>query len=160
MTSQAADIFARLAGTWDFVRDIPGQGRIEGVVTFSPLSPTRLQYVEKGLFYRESGDVLEAGRRYVYELQGERIFIYYDDPERHDEVMHELLFTNGTAQHTHQCGADRYALDFSMNGEIEMTYRVSGPEKDYAMSTRLKPRSSSASAGPEIQLCSQNPQTA
>jgi hypothetical protein len=73
--------------------------------------------------------------------------------------MHELFFTSGSAQHTYHCGADRYALDFSMNEGIEMTYRVRGPEKDYAMITRLRPRSSSASAEPETRLCSQSPQT-
>lgn len=144
MTTQAAEIFTRLAGLWDLQRDIPGQGRIEGVAEFSRLSPLRLQYREKGLFYRDKGDVLEVGRTYVYELRQNRIVIFYDDPERRDEVMHELDFSgSGNAQHMHQCGDDRYALSFKYGDVIEMDYRVCGPAKDYAMRTRLTPKASS-----------------
>ena len=143
MTLEAEDIFARLGGLWDLRREIPGEGRIEGVAEFSELAPGCLQYREKGLFYRDSGDVLEVGRSYVYRLNGKHIQILYDDPERRDEVMHELSFTQGDAHHTHQCGADRYALDFKMGDTIEMRYRVCGPAKDYAMISRLTPKASS-----------------
>ncbi len=121
-------------------RDIPGQGRIKGKVIFSPTPDGCLEYGEKGLFYMDRGAVLETERKYIYALERDKIAIHYADPERHDEVLHELVFTDaGTAHHTHLCGSDRYALDFLVRSrqEIEMIYRVCGEKKDYTMTSRL-----------------------
>ena len=140
MNNRAAEIFSCLDGRWDLQREVPGQGRIEGCVTFEPLVDGRKEYHEKGLFYMESGAVLEVERSYIYELKDDKIFIHYNDPERTSEVMHELVFTpEGAAQHTHICGSDRYALDFQMRSarEIDMAYQVLGDKKDYAMKSRL-----------------------
>lgn len=141
MSMDAARIFERLRGVWVLRRDIPGQGRVEGSVEFSSLGEGRLLYAEKGLFYRETGDVLEAWRTYVYELRGAAIHILYDDPERKGELLHELVFDgNSAARHTHQCGSDRYALAFSLNGDtVTMEYRVYGAHKDYEMRSVLTP---------------------
>ncbi len=140
MNDKAAEIFSCLEGRWVLYRDIPGQGRIQGHVMFTRMTDKRIRYHEKGLFYMDSGAILEVERSYIYELRDGLVLIYYDDPERRNEVMHELSFTpEGVSHHTHICGSDRYALDFLMRSaqEIEMEYRVCGDKKDYAMMSRL-----------------------
>lgn len=106
----------------------------------------RLLYQENGLLTM-NGYQTEANRSYIYAYQDDRMMIFYNDPYRKDEVLHELAFViqeNGcTARHSHVCGNDTYDLTFTVspNNHIEMKYVVKGPHKDYRMVTILTPLS-------------------
>lgn len=142
MISAAQTIFAALAGQWTLHRNIPGQGYVDGQVTFTPIDETRLLYEEHGSFHR-GGYSNEATRSYIYELKDNKIVIYYNDPARRGDVLHELTFSpeaNGfVSRHCHICTPDTYDLVFRFgdNRSIEMFYDIQGPKKDYTMHTSL-----------------------
>lgn len=142
----ARDIFALLPGTWELKREIPDQGHMTGTATFSPLDGGRLIYEEKGvLTLDKTGDQLAANRSYIYELSGDKIIIYYNDPARSGEILHELEFSDAHGQmvsrHCHVCIDDTYDLVFELRPDrsIRMSYQIHGPAKNYAIHTQLTP---------------------
>lgn len=141
----AKDVFALLTGQWDLVREIPGRGRLDGRVTFSPLSTHQLLCDERGLLQLDQiVQTFEASRSYLYELRDDLLFIFYNDGDRSGEVLHELQFANmaGTskAAHCHVCAADVYDLTMTIEApdHIEMHYKITGPQKEYTMHSVLK----------------------
>lgn len=144
--SPAQTLFAKLPGLWRLERTIPGQGRLEGHVTFLPQADGQLLYREEGeLSLENTPAVLTSARTYLYAQQENRLLIFYNDPHRAGDLMHELVLSEaGAAEHTHVCSEDRYTLTLREDGEaaLRMTYRVSGPHKNYEMYsvlTRVNP---------------------
>ena len=140
-TPPAQKLFAKLPGLWRLERTIPGQGRLEGYVTFQPQANGQLLYREEGeLSLENTPAVLATTRSYLYAQQDDRLLIFYNDPHRAGDLMHELVLSDtGSAEHTHVCSEDRYTL--TLSGEaytaLRMTYRISGPHKNYEMDSVL-----------------------
>lgn len=138
----AQAVFEALKGTWTLHRVIPGQGHVDGEVTFTTIDATHLLYEEAGTLHLQHSST-EATRSYVYELRDDKIVIYYNDPARSGEVLHELVFepkTHGfAAHHCHVCAEDTYEIKFLFisDHQIEMDYDVSGPKKGYTLHTVL-----------------------
>lgn len=129
---------------WKITRVISSGGKAEGEVVFSPLSKNIWLYKENGTL-SVAGYTNEFFRSYIYEFRGKKIVIFYNDPHRKGDVLHELELTDEdgviSAQHCHVCGNDTYHLTFTMQerGNICMDYVVKGPQKDYQMKTVLTP---------------------
>lgn len=127
------------------IQTIDGNGVLNGQCVFTVMEDGRLLCQENGLFTM-NGHQTEANRSYIYAYQDDHIIIFYNDPHRKGEVLHELAFAmqgnECTARHCHVCGNDTYDLTFtiSSNDHIEMKYIVKGPHKDYRMVTILTPR--------------------
>lgn len=146
MTDDLDPLFNRLHGQWELEREVAGIGKFYGVCVFAAESPRRLVCEERGAWDMGEGG-LEASRSYIYEFDRERrrIIIFYNDPHRKGEVLHELDFIRDGAvlwsAHCHVCGEDRYDLRIMVEdgGRIFMDYVVKGPKKDYQMKTVLKP---------------------
>ena len=140
--SAAQAVFEALKGTWTLHRIIPGQGHVDGEVTFTAIDATHLLYEEHGTLHLPHSST-EARRSYVYELKDDKIVIYYNDPTRSGEVLHELVFESKTqgfaAHHCHVCAEDTYEIKFRFisGRQIEIDYDVSGPKKGYAMHSIL-----------------------
>jgi Family of unknown function (DUF6314) len=138
-------IFSQLIGTWVLQRKIFdrfGDSQFVGECSFVKTSDTQILCEEKGVL-TYNGYQSEASRQYIYELQGSKIVILYNDSHRSGDPLHELNFVakddNYVAHHCHQCGQDMYDLKFeiSSHGHILMDYVVKGPHKDYKMESRL-----------------------
>ncbi len=139
--SLAAKLFDRLPGAWKLSREIPGKGRLEGKVSFTPSGQSSLEYREDGVLSISHGGKFNSSRSYVYKLNGGRIEIHYDDPHRKNEIMHELDFdAEGKARHRHRCGEDFYEIVFAFESEdrIRIEYDVRGPQKNYRMVSLLQ----------------------
>ena len=140
--SAAQAVFEALKGTWTLHRIIPGQGHVDGEVTFRNIDATHLLYEEHGTLHLPHSST-EATRSYLYELKDDKIVIYYNDPARSGEVLHELVFEPKTrrfaAHHCHVCAEDTYEIKFRFisDHQIEMDYDVRGPQKGYALHTVL-----------------------
>lgn len=140
----AHDVFDVLPGIWDLSRIIPGRGRLDGQVRFSPSSANQLFCEETGLLQLDQiVQTFDANRSYLYELRDDRLFIFYNDGDRSGEVLHERVFADETgtdrATHCHVCAADTYDLTMTLVSphKIEMVYKVHGPQKNYTMESVL-----------------------
>ncbi|MEH6834502.1 MULTISPECIES: DUF6314 family protein [Falsihalocynthiibacter] len=126
------------SGEWALERDIQSEiagqaGRFSGRAWFCA--------AEGGLAYREVGKlhlgaaVLQAERRYFWrEAAGEIEVLFADGRPFHS-------FTPAQTVATHFCDPDVYqvAYDFSKWPQWSSRWRVSGPRKDYVMTSRFSP---------------------
>lgn len=139
------ELFNQLRGEWVLERDIQtpqGNAIFKGRCVFTEMDDGRLLCNEIGTL-NLNGNESEANRSYIYAYQDNRIVIFYNDPHRQGDVLHELLFQSQgdgyVATHCHLCGQDTYDLTFTMlaDSRIQMDYVVKGPQKDYAMQSFL-----------------------
>lgn len=136
----AKDVFKNLEGCWTLERVIPGTGHFSGKANFIPDGQGRLFCKESGNLILENGNELLSGRNYIYGVEKDILRIFYNDPHRKNEIMHELHFDKEKiSRHIHVCGDDRYDLTFILchDNRIEMNYEVLGPRKNYRMETVL-----------------------
>jgi len=133
MPNSAADIFNALEGTWQIARTITPGGRFAGQGAFNMVSDDELAYEESGELTLDSGQVIEAGRRFIYRLEGGVIAVYFDDGESKGQLFHRLEFKRNMATGNHWCKDDYYEAQYSFNlpSDFEITYKVKGPKKDY-----------------------------
>jgi hypothetical protein len=128
---------ARFAGLWRVSREIedfagaPG-GRFRGMARITP--------EEGGLRYAEQGELTLGAAR----MQASRVYLWRPDGATRVRVLKE----DGSAFHsfdwstvecvdTHLCGEDRYEVRYSFAAESwHAHWRVTGPRKDYASTTR------------------------
>jgi len=143
----AQKIFSALTGLWALDREIPGQGTLTGTVKFTQQEDGRLLCEENGKLRLDAASApINSFRSYIYESLPDRIVIYYNDPARSGEVLHELVFSEEeqalVSRHCHVCTPDTYALHFryAADGQITMDYQVRGPHKNYDIHSVLKPQ--------------------
>jgi hypothetical protein len=136
----ASEVMARLTGSWSFNRIIEGQGTMQGLATFTPLDEGRLAYREQGHLTLLNGTALEAEREYIFS-KGDRGFevFFKENPPR---LFHEIELAasvggalSGSAGHL--CNLDDYqsTYTFLADGRFVVRHVVSGPRKDYTMTT-------------------------
>lgn len=136
----ASHVVTRLAGAWAFDRVIAGQGSMQGLATFTPLDAERLAYREQGRLKLQNGTELEAEREYVFRAC-ERGFdvLFTESPPRLFHTI-ELAASDGGAlsgSAGHLCNLDHYQSTYTFRGDGGLIIRhvVSGPRKDYTMTT-------------------------
>lgn len=139
------NLFNELRGEWVLERNIQtpeGNAQFKGHCVFTEMDDGRLLCHETGTL-NLNGHESEANRSYIYAYEENRVVIFYNDPHRQGDVLHELFFKpqggSYVAAHCHLCGQDTYDLTFTMRADsrIQMDYVVKGPHKDYAMQTLL-----------------------
>ncbi|WP_246801156.1 DUF6314 family protein [Bradyrhizobium genosp. L] len=128
----------RLAGAWSFDRVIEGQGTMQGRASFTPLAGGSLAYREQGTLRLSNGTELEAAREYVFrESEGGFDVLFKEDPPRlfHAISLHGAGELAGEASHL--CNLDTYrsSYRFLPDGTFIIRHVVSGPRKDYTMTT-------------------------
>jgi hypothetical protein len=147
MAYPVTDLRIFLGGTWRIARRIRDDrlavlGRLTGRATFAP-APGGLVYDEDGAlsFGAHQGP---ATRRYHLAIDQPSI-----GEMRHADgsLFHMLDLTSGAASVLHRCGDDNYRGRYRVIGGdcFFVNWRVSGPRKDYASTTRYR----RASAGVE-----------
>jgi hypothetical protein len=130
-----------LAGRWRIRRVILGQGRLEGIGEAVALGDGRFAWREEGDLRLASGTRLRAHRRYAYRIDAAARVIecFYDDGPQAGQLLHRFAFgqRQRLARHRHECAPDLYLAKLRLAGPdcFQLSYRVRGPRKDYAMST-------------------------
>lgn len=150
--SIARIIFNRLIGDWELERHIIDRsakdevhGYLHGQTSFKLIDDGKLFCEESGIL-KINGNETNASRSYVYEYRDGKVLVFYDDPHRKGDLLHELDFqpnVNGyAAKHCHLCGSDTYDVEIlvSDKGYVQINYVVKGPHKDYEMQTTLTPK--------------------
>jgi hypothetical protein len=145
--NQTAAIFHSLEGLWKFDRLIKGHGHVKGLAKFQKISsicPT-LQYREDGVFYDTNGKNFKTFRDYFYQLQEEKISVYFaENPKR---LMHTLTFNTSNpttsflvAKATHLCSCDTYdaIYRFDLPSRFVLSHFVNGPHKNYTLETTFE----------------------
>lgn len=123
-------------GRWSLSRVITDRragttARFDGSATFTPVAGA-LSYFETGTLRIDGQPPIHAERRYLWRQDGDRIVIAFEDGrEFHD-------FTATSPDASHWCDPDTYTVryDFADWPIWTSTWQVSGPRKDYDMSTR------------------------
>ena len=126
-------------GLWRVDRQIEdrragGCGHFSGTATFTP-SGAGLDYAETGILALGAAPPLRAERRYVWSASGGRIHVAFAD----GRPFHDFDPADPAA--THFCAPDHYVVryDFSRWPDWSSEWQVSGPRKDYAMTSRFRP---------------------
>lgn len=123
-------------GEWRLSRriqsEIAGQsGRFEGRAWFTP--------DDAGLLYREAGTLtvgaheMEAERRYLWRVVEGDIAVFFED----GKPFHQFAPQQVAASHF--CDPDTYNVtyDFANWPKWSSTWRVTGPRKDYVMTSEF-----------------------
>lgn len=138
--SDTSEITKKLAGTWSFDRVIDGQGTMQGIATFSPLDQERLAYREQGKLKLLNGAELHAEREYIFGKSDSGFEVYFkENPPR---LFHEISLVSRvggghTGDASHLCNLDNYRSSYAFLPDDTFVIRhvVSGPLKDYTMTT-------------------------
>jgi hypothetical protein len=137
---ERAEVMKGLAGTWLFDRVIEGYGTMQGLATFSPLDQGRLAYREEGNLRLVDGTEFQAEREYIFGVRVDGFDVFFkENPPR---LFHEISLSSrggavraGSADHL--CGPDTYKSTYTFlpDGRFIIQHIVSGPRKDYTMTT-------------------------
>jgi hypothetical protein len=144
MTTQA-----RFAGVWTVTREIEDfatgrPGRFRGLARITALA--------EGLRYAEYGTLtlgtarMQATRVYLWQPEGATgVRVLFDD----GRFFHRFDWGQTISTDDHQCEADHYAVRYNFGVEgWHVHWRVQGPAKDYAATTRfLRPVQGDVAAG-------------
>ena len=136
----ASEVTEKLIGSWSFDRLIEGQATMQGIATFTPLNEGSLAYREQGHLKLLDGTELEAEREYIFSnSNGGFEVLFKENPPR---LFHEISLSasiggelSGSAGHL--CNLDNYqsTYTFLADGRFVVRHVVSGPRKDYTMTT-------------------------
>ena len=136
----ASDVTKRLIGSWSLNRVIEGQATMQGIATFTPLDGRRLAYREQGSLSLANGTIVEAEREYIFGGSDGGFEVFFkEDPPR---LFHEISLSaspggelSGSAGHLCEPDAYQSAYRFMSDGTFVVRHVVSGPAKDYTMTT-------------------------
>jgi Family of unknown function (DUF6314) len=136
----ASDVVTRLAGAWSFDRIIEGQASMQGLATFTSLDAECLACREQGRLKLRNGTELAAEREYVFRKRDRGFEVFFKEtPPRLFHAI-ELAASDDGALHGsagHLCNLDHYqsSYTFLADGGFVTRHVVSGPRKDYTMTT-------------------------
>ena len=128
---------ARFAGLWRVWREIEDfsgapNGRFRGMARITP--------EEDGLRYAEQGELtlgaarMQASRVYLWQPEGDTVVRVLKED---GAPFHVFDWSLVESLDTHLCGEDSYEVRYTFAGESwHAHWRVQGPRKDYASTTR------------------------
>ncbi|HMO02752.1 MAG TPA: DUF6314 family protein [Oligoflexia bacterium] len=137
-----------LIGEWQLSRNISGN-----IYPMELLGRASFKNCGDYLFYREEfkvptpiGEILNGTREYQYYFNNDQLAIYFSSMGVRGGLFLSLKLStnngiNGTkGSGVHHCGSDRYDAEFNFltYDNFKITYKVSGPKKDYTMITKYK----------------------
>jgi Family of unknown function (DUF6314) len=130
----------KLAGSWSFDRVIEGQATMRGIATFTALERDSLAYREQGELRLLNGTELRAEREYIFSRSDRGFEVFFkENPPR---LFHEIALANRAGRGmsgdaTHLCNLDTYRSTYMFlpDGRFVIRHVVSGPRKDYTMTT-------------------------
>jgi hypothetical protein len=134
-----AALLARLTGTWTIERSISPDGRFRGTAGFMQRADGDFDYSEQGELVLPTGR-FAAGRRYRFEPHETGFSVHFVDTAPrlfHRVELGRLPDGAWTGEAPHPCGNDLYvtAYRFAPDGTFTIINRVSGPNKDYVVTS-------------------------
>lgn len=133
------DIAGLLVGEWRLDRTVSDGGDMVGRASFVP-SHDGLLYRESGRLRLEDGQGYDFARRYLYRVSGLRMDVYFDEAKPRLFQTIRLAQINGIAvgEGFHACPPDLYRSRYWLEeGAVRIEHVVSGPRKDYTISSTL-----------------------
>ncbi|MDJ0630303.1 MAG: DUF6314 family protein [Rhodobacter sp.] len=128
---------ADFAGEWRLAREIDDRltirhGRLSGTARFDP-GGWGLVYLEKGLLDFPGQTPLTVRQSYLWRAAGRTVAVSFSD----GRAFHTIDLAGSTAAARHDCAPDVYtvAYDFSRWPDWSATWDVTGPRKDYSMTS-------------------------
>ena len=128
---------ARFAGLWRVAREIEDfaygrDGKFRGVLRLTP-EEGGLRYAEQGLLTLGASK-MQASRVYLWRFEGATgVRVLKED----GADFHRFDWSAVESRDEHLCGRDRYEVRYSFAAESwHAHWRVIGPRKDYASTTR------------------------
>jgi len=129
-------LYDTLRGNWSVNRVIDDRkgdqkGTFTGTAHFAGVNGTLL-YTEEG-HLSFAGTLMRAERRYHWLCEGQTADVSYED----GSFFHRLTVLDGLATAEHQCGEDLYRATYAFQSanDWQVTWRGSGPRKDYTSIT-------------------------
>ncbi|MDX6805669.1 DUF6314 family protein [Terrihabitans rhizophilus] len=134
-----AALLARLIGTWTIERSISPDGSFRGAATFVQRADGDLGYSEQGELVLPTGR-FAAERRYRFEPHETGFTVHFVDTAPrlfHRVELRRMPDGAWTGEAPHPCGNDLYvtAYCFAPDGTFTIINRVSGPNKDYVVTS-------------------------
>jgi hypothetical protein len=132
-------LFGMLAGTWRIQRSIDPEGMLDGTARFSVRDDGWLHYAETGELAIHGGQ-FTARRSYLFEPKEDGFSVWFDaEPLR---LFHTIVLDGAeggvrTGAAEHLCRNDLYLSSYSLepDGRFTIRHRVTGPNKDYTVTT-------------------------
>ncbi len=131
---------AAFEGLWHLTRTIEdiraGQGgSFLGTARFTP-APSGLAYVEEGALTLGAAAPMTATRRYLWRAAGDAIEIDFED----GRFFHAFPAGQPSPAAEHFCDPDHYSVryDFTRWPDWRAEWRVTGPRKEYRMSSAYR----------------------
>lgn len=136
------------AGGWRLARRIEDAragltGRFEGQAVFRP-GAGGLVVTETGVLRYGAGQPVQAERRYIWRVAAGGIAVFFDD----GRPFHR--FSPAAPEARHDCAPDLYHVryDFSVWPRWRVVWHVTGPRKNYVMTSDHTPMKTRSSAMP------------
>jgi len=135
-----SEVTGRLAGSWSFDRIVKGKGTMQGIATFTPLDQERLAYREQGNLRLLNGTKLQAEREYIFSKSdtGFEVFFKENPPRLFHAISLSTRAGGGLGGNAgHLCNLDNYRSTYTFlpDGKFVIRHVVSGPRKEYTMTT-------------------------
>jgi hypothetical protein len=139
MLRDGGRLLSTLNGSWRIRRTIDPEGVLNGTARFSALDGGWLLYAEEGELAIHGGQ-FTAKRSYLFEPKPDGFAVWFDaEPRR---LFHEIVLDGSEGGHRtgsaeHLCRADLYRslYSFEADGRFTIRHRVTGPNKDYTVTT-------------------------
>lgn len=133
---------AAFAGRWTIARIFEVRrggpdGRFDGTATFAPLGSDSLRYDEIGVLRLTGATPMRAERAYVWRFAGEGVAVTFAD----GRPFHRFVPAAVALGTDHACGDDLYRVTYGFADwpGWSSCWTVTGPRKDYTMTTRYRP---------------------
>lgn len=144
-------IFKNLPGVWVFnrtlinIQDPKTSGEVSGLAEFRPMQGEQnlLQYYEVGTFVTNAGDKWQIKKEYFFAFNEKTYSIekYFAKDDLKDDLFYAL---NENLEGAHNCGQDKYVANYKYENddfkEFSLTYKVTGPHKNYISETKYNCR--------------------
>jgi hypothetical protein len=136
----ASEVTNKLIGSWSFNRLIEGQATMQGIATFMSLNEGSLVYREQGRLKLHNGTELQAERAYIFSNSSGGFDVFFkENPPRLFHAISLSAYLGGelSGSAAHLCNLDDYqsTYTFLADGRFVVRHVVSGPCKDYTMTT-------------------------
>ena len=127
-----------LAGEWTVARLIADQrtgqpGRFDGIARLTPVAGG-LDYAEAGQLTLGTAAPLQAKRGYRWQFDADGVAVFFSD----GRAFHRFQPGVSGPGTDHLCGADLYRVRYDWGDwpAWQATWQVTGPAKDYVMTSR------------------------
>lgn len=139
-------IFDQLEGKYSIKRIIGNEGIGEGFAYFSgydnnAIKKTLIYHEELNIHYYNSRCKIKAIKEYLYILENNEISKSFWE-ENNKLLFYKMNFINNKflqASASHKCNLDIYKAKyiFYNHDSFDLSYEISGPNKDYTIKTRF-----------------------